>query len=401
MDLLIIIFNIISILLFGYLAFSGLYIFVFALAGIFYKDPVNTASVNRKIAVFIPGYKEDEVIVEVAKKALVQSYPTELYDVVIIADSFQDSTLDLLRQLPIKVLEVQFEKSTKAKALNVALDSLPDDYQMAVVLDADNVMEYTFLEKMNQTMSTQIKVIQGHRTAKNTNTNFAVLDALSEEINNHIFRKGHRVANLSSALIGSGLAIDYFLFKEYMKKAEAVGGFDKELELNLLGDGVQIEYLDNALVYDEKIQSSKAFQGQRRRWLSAQFIYFGRYFMQGLKSALKFQNIDFIDKVIQMMLVPRILLIGLLVVINSIWLLINLAFEDTGNTFLMPGQASWFVILILVIVAFIMSIPRSFYKPATLKALMSLPKGFWVMFLSLVKIKGANKRFIHTQHGKV
>jgi hypothetical protein len=30
-----------------------------------------------------------------------------------------------------------------------------------------------------------------------------------------------------------------------------------------------------------------------------------------------------------------------------------------------------------------------------------LPKGFWMMFKSLFKLKGANKTFIHTQHGVV
>jgi len=401
MDIFIYIFHIISIILFAYLAFSGIYIFVFAFAGIFYKDPVNTSLDKRKIAVFIPGYKEDEVIVEVAEKALEQSYPGELYKVIIIADSFQDRTLKALKELPVTVLEVSFEKSTKAKALNAALDYLPEDYQIAVVLDADNVMEYDFLEKLNHAFSEKTKVIQGHRMAKNSNTNFAILDALSEEINNHIFRKGHRAVNLSSAIIGSGVGFDYQLFKEYMKKAKAIGGFDKELELNMLSDGHKIEYLNNARVYDEKIQSSNAFEGQRRRWLSAQFIYFRRFSLQGIKSALKFKNIDFIDKVIQMILVPRILLIGLLIIVNLVSLLLNLTFNKVGNTLLMPNLSWWFILLIIVLLAFVISIPRSFYNSATLKALVSLPKGFWVMFLSLIKIKGANKRFIHTSHGKI
>jgi cellulose synthase/poly-beta-1,6-N-acetylglucosamine synthase-like glycosyltransferase len=43
---------------------------------------------NQKIAVLIPGYKEDGVIIEVAT-ALQQEYPSNLYDVVIIADSFK------------------------------------------------------------------------------------------------------------------------------------------------------------------------------------------------------------------------------------------------------------------------------------------------------------------------
>jgi hypothetical protein len=43
-------------------------------------------------------------------------------------------------------------------------------------------------------------------------------------------------------------------------------------------------------------------------------------------------------------------------------------------------------------------VPRSFYNLKTLTALANLPTGMLMMLLSLLKIKGANKTFIHTQH---
>ena len=64
--------------------------------------------------------------------------------------------------------------------------------------------------------------MQGHRVAKNHNTNLATLDAVSEEINNNIFRSGHRAIGLSSALIGSGMAFDYELIKSEMAKIDAI-----------------------------------------------------------------------------------------------------------------------------------------------------------------------------------
>jgi len=393
--------KIIFLLLFIYLAFSGIYIFIFSIAGIFYKDSNSISDQMNKTVVLIPGYKEDEVIIDVAKKALEQSYPKELYDVVVIADSFNKDTLNSLRKLPILLVEVSFTKSTKAKALNAAMDKLPNDYQIGIVLDADNVMEYDFIKKINQAFNENTQVVQGHRMAKNMNTNFAILDALSEEINNHIFRKGHRVLNLSAALIGSGVAFDYHLFKDYMNRAKAVGGFDKELELNLLINGHSIKYLDKARVYDEKIQNTEGFEGQRRRWLAAQFIYFRQYYKQGLKSMIKFQNFDFVDKVIQMMLLPRILLIGLLGIVNILWLIIKIpALNLYDISYILPGHLLWLILFIIVSIAFVISIPRSLYKRQNLKALLSLPKGFFVMFSSLLKIKGANKKFIHTRHGK-
>ena len=54
----------------------------------------------------------------------------------------------------------------------------------------------------------------------------------------------------------------------------AVGGFDRELELSLTYHRIHITYLQNTTVLDEKVQYSKNFSNQRRRWLSAQWHYF-------------------------------------------------------------------------------------------------------------------------------
>jgi hypothetical protein len=48
--------------------------------------------------------------------------------------------------------------------------------------------------------------------------------------------------------------------------------------------------------------------------------------------------------------------------------------------------------------ALLFATPRKFYTFTTLKALFSLPIGFLFMFLSLLRIKGANRNFIHTKH---
>ena len=386
--------NILQLIICIPLALAVLYILVFALAGLFYHQrPYLTHPRLRKIAVLIPGYKEDEVIIEVAQQALIQNYPASYYDVVIIADSFQPETITALRSLPIKVIEVKFDKSTKSKALNKAMEQLPDDYEIAVVLDADNVMAPDFLVKVNATFEHDFFAVQGHRQAKNMDTSLAVLDAISEEINNHIFRKGHRVLGLSSAIIGSGMAFRYAFFKNMMSTVTAIGGFDKEIELKMLKDGYKIAYLDDAAVFDEKVQKAEVFSNQRRRWLSAQLIYFRRDFFSAFKSLITKGNIDYFDKAIQFIQPPRILLLGTVILLGTCFILINFFLENNPMYIVI-----WCTLVISCIIAFICSIPLSFYNTKTLKAALSLPKGMLLMLGSLLKIKGANKQFIHTKH---
>lgn len=394
--------SILELLLFAYLAFGVLYILLFSIAGLFKakSKPISVTKAERKFAVLIPGYKEDVVIVEVAKRALEQTYDRSKFDVVVIADSFEKETLGALRALPIILIEVSFETSTKSKALNAAMAQIGDSYDVALILDADNIMESDFVHKMNSAFDKGYKVVQGHRMAKNTNTSFAILDAISEEVNNHIFRKGHRVLGFSSALIGSGMAFDYQFFKSTMANIKAIGGFDKELELTLLRDGETIEYLHDALVLDEKVQKADVFANQRKRWLSAQFVYFQRFFWSGVKALVLKGNIDFFDKVYQMIAPPRVLLAGLVTVFTIISVVFQVFFPELSTLFSVPPFA-WQITFGAVIVAFLCAIPRVFYNGKTVHALLTLPKAFALMFLSLFKLKGANKKFIHTQHGTI
>jgi cellulose synthase/poly-beta-1,6-N-acetylglucosamine synthase-like glycosyltransferase len=390
-----VVFNLIQIVLLSLLGLATLYILVFSIASLFYKQKQYADNGNlKKIAVLIPGYKEDEVIIEVANSALQQDYPAALYDVVVIADSFQKETIAALQTLPIKVIEVSFEKSTKSKALNKAMATLDRDYDIAVVLDADNLMARDFLKKVNAAFEHGFIAVQGHRTAKNTNNSWAVLDAISEEINNNIFRKGHRVLGLSSAIIGSGMAFKYNYFKSLMATVTAVGGFDKEIELKMLKERHKIVYLDDAVVFDEKIQKSEVFGNQRRRWLSAQLHYFQKDILSATQHLLLKGNIDYFDKAIQFIQPPRILLLGAVILSSFSFVAANYFLENE-----IPLSNYWFILLISCVLSFVFSVPISFYNATTLKALLSLPKGMFMMLLSLLKIKGANKTFIHTKHG--
>ena len=379
-----------------YFCFSALYILIFSIAGHTYKKRENSPTVGlNSMAVFIPAYKEDAVIVDVAREAIRQKYPPSFFDIVIIADSMQPETIAELKKLPIKVVEVSFEKSTKSKALKAAMKSLERNYDYAVILDADNVMELEFLSKMNNAFNQGYKVVQGHRKAKNLNTAYAILDAASEEINNHIYRRGHRALNLSSGLIGSGMGFEYKLFQSIMEPIQAVGGFDKELEFELAQKQIRIEYLQDAAVLDEKIQKASDFSNQRKRWLSTQFVYLRRYFGRSFKELFVNKNVTFFDKVWQMIVPPRILLLGITTILTIAYVLNAFVFqyETTVSVYY------WLVNFTMVIAAFLFALPRSFYNKETFKAMVSIPSAFFRMFMLLFKLKGANKKFIHTTHG--
>ena len=225
------------------------------------RDRFPAARIEHRMAVLIPAYREDRVIDQSVEAILAQQYPRERYEAVVIADHCAPATLERLGQLPIRLLEVEFENSSKAKALNYAVAQLAaagETFDMAVILDADNTVAPDFLSRLNDGYHSGAQAIQAHRRAKNLHTDTALLDAVSEEINNSIFRKGHVALGVSSALIGSGMAFDYNWFCNNITQVSSAGE-DKELEVLLLKQGIFIEYLDDVEVLDEKDRREPRF----------------------------------------------------------------------------------------------------------------------------------------------
>lgn len=382
--------TIIHYLILFYLGFSTIYILVFAVASRFSaKSKPVVCEKDRKFAVLVPGFKEDNVIVSTVAEALTQNFPSSLFEIVVIADSFLPQTLIKLAQLPVRVIEVSFENSTKSKSINKALDVLPDDFDIALILDADNHMEQDFLRKINNVFSRGYICVQGHRIAKNMNTSMAILDAISEEINNNLFRKGHRVLGFSAALIGSGMAFEYRYYKTVMKNIDAVGGFDKELELAVIKNGYEIAYCEDALIYDEKVTNIKHFSKQRRRWLSAQWIYFRQSFQTLFSELFINRNLDYFVKAVQFSFPPRsvLLMFLLLATIGSYF------FASQAFTII------WSTLFVMLVTSILLAIPGYLYNKRSLMALFMLPQSMLMMLLVLFRLKGANKKFLHTEHG--
>jgi cellulose synthase/poly-beta-1,6-N-acetylglucosamine synthase-like glycosyltransferase len=375
-----------------YIGLSSFYVLFFGTASIFYKQPEDVENdKKRKFLVLIPAYKEDVVIVPVVKDALLQNYPKELYDVIVIADSLQQDTIKELKSIPpVGVIEVKFDLSTKAKSINKALEMVEDNYDAIIVLDADNLMETSFISKVNDDMNRGYKAIQGHRVAKNKNTSLAILDGISEEINNSIFRKGHVVFGLSSALIGSGMAFEYNLYKELMADIDSFAE-DKELEFKLFQQHQNISFLNDAYVFDEKISKANAFVDQRSRWIAYQLIYAKRFFFPAIWAFLTKANFDYLDKVLQQLLPPRILLLGLTFTIGTLSTIFNEGFL----------WDAWIVCVLMVFVGILISIPKHLYNLKTFKALMDLPLGLFLMILSIFRFKHARKHFNPTPHTEI
>ena len=381
-----------EIILWCFMAFSVAYVAFFALISLFYeKDDIlkqfgaRIYSRKNKFLILYPAYNEDRVIIHSVEKFLLQDYPSDLYRVVVISDHMRPETNEYLTKLPITLLTPTFEKSSKAKAMQYAMEQVEEKFDFVVVMDADNVVRSEFLQQLNVLCSTY-EAIQCHRCAKNAENDVAVLDGVSEEINNTIFRKAHNRLGLSSALIGSGMCFNYELFKKNVFQLTTAGE-DREMEALLLRQNVFIKYAADIHVFDEKVSNADNFQKQRMRWMTAQ-VQSLLHQLPKIPNAMIHGNINFVDKTIQQALIPRSILIVMLIAISTLMTL-------TVPTW----AAKWWVLFGVLVVSLLITIPAPL-RLRSLGKVFTIPGLVLRMLQNLLHIDHKNTDFIHTEHGK-
>ena len=381
--------HILDLLLWAFMTISVAYITFYALVSLFSRNGIKTVDVPESpestFLVLFPAYSEDRVIVGSVKKFLLQNYPQDKYHVAVISDHQQESTERLLSDLPVTVLRPVFDKSSKAKALQYAISEVSGQYDYVVVLDADNIVETDFLHRLNILLKEGYKAVQCHRCAKNSDSSVSVLDGVSEEINNTLFRKAHNLIGLSSALIGSGMCFDYSWFSSHVTKLTTAGE-DRELEVFLLREGIYIKYADDILVFDEKVSSADNFQRQRQRWMSAQVNCF-LSMLRHLPEAVIRLNINYMDKTIQQMLIPRSML------------LLGLLFMSFLISIIAPcWSLKWWSLLLLTCLSLFLAIPVRLRTKSVFSKVGTLLRLSIKMARNVRHIDHKNEDFIHTDH---
>ena len=148
--------HIIDIALWVIISGSVAYVAFFAVISLFYdkedRVAMHAAALSQRMTRFLvlyPAYNEDRVIVNAVERFLEQNYPSDLYTLVVISDHMQPETNRYLASLPLILLTPTFKKSSKAKAMQYAINEVQGNFDNVVILDADNVVRPEFLSQLN------------------------------------------------------------------------------------------------------------------------------------------------------------------------------------------------------------------------------------------------------------
>ena len=105
----------------------------------------------------------------------------------------------------------------------------------------------------------------------------------------------------------------------------------KEIESLLIRQHIYIDYFNNIYVYDEKKRTAEEFNNERGRWIKAHYnaLFHNIIYLPG---AILNRDYNWIDKIIQWMLVPRMLMMAIIIAMCIIipFIYTSLAFKWWG-----------------------------------------------------------------------
>ncbi len=376
------IFTYIDWMLFILIAFTVLYLGIFAIASQFSRhNETPKAKKENRFIILVPSNKSGKSLEMTVKSVLGQTYPQRQFDVTVIADHEDEITMFHLAQQPITLLTPVFAKSTRNKLFQLAINNLPQFkiYDAIVILDAGDVVEPEFLEQVNDAYeSAGTKAIQMHKLSLNRDTTSARLSAIFEEINNSIFRRGHLTLGLSAAIASSGIVFDFNWFKNYILKAKATWS-EKELEATLLRQHIFIDYFDNISVYNEKARQAEEFNREHRNWIWTQIRTFFRN-SRFLPLAILARHYDLADKIIQWMLIPRLILMAIIIAMSIVVPFIYFT-----------AAVKWWALFAIILLIFAIATPNYLVDDKWDSTFFKVP---FVLFSSILKKFKAGRKIL-------
>lgn len=225
------------------------------------------AEPRRRFRFIVPAHNESAGIGPTVVSLLGVDYPSELFEVVVVADNCDDDTVEQARAAGAVVLERHDkERRGKGYALLLAFSQLPPEVDAVVVVDADTLVSPNILRAFAARRDLGAVAVQADYAVRNPNAAWRTrLIAIAFGAFHIVRSRARERLGLSCGLRGNGMCFAASVFAEVPHEAFSIVE-DVEYGLRLGEAGYRVHYADEAHVYGEMVSTAAAASSQRRRW---------------------------------------------------------------------------------------------------------------------------------------
>ena len=226
-----------------------------------------------QIAVIICARNEEQVVGNLIDSLKAQNYPSDSFEVFLIAHNCTDKTAEVGAQRGAVVWELtQTDHPSKGTALTYAVDRIKKDYSDCFdaycIFDADNVVDSGFLTEINAGLqSGEAQAVLGFRDSINPDDSWiANMCATHWLVVSRAYNMPRRRLGLSCFVEGTGFA--------FLKECVEPEGWtahsiteDFEFSAKTILKGKRITHTLRAVFYDEQPTELNAWLAQLYRWM--------------------------------------------------------------------------------------------------------------------------------------
>ena len=248
------------------------------------QKPLPKAKTNHKFAVIIPARNESAVIGNLLESIKSQTFSKDCYDVYVAVERKDDPTCRIAADCGAELyFKRNFDKCGKGYVLEEVVDYIFDNradrgYEAFIIIDADNLMEPDYFEKLNDALDAGYDIAVGYRNSKNWNDGWIAANT------GLTFTRFSRFNNFGKAKKGHTVLLTgtcYYIKTDIVKKH---GGWkwhslteDVELTTVAAINGYKTTYIEDAVFYDEQPTDLATSFRQRKRWVKGFFNNGNRY----------------------------------------------------------------------------------------------------------------------------
>jgi cellulose synthase/poly-beta-1,6-N-acetylglucosamine synthase-like glycosyltransferase len=306
------------------------YQFVFIIISYTAKKKNYPESTSQRLAVMVCARDEESVIGRIIDSLKLQSYPSDKFDVFVLADNCSDSTYDVAVRHGAKAYKrTDKSKIGKGYALDylvrrIRADSGHDTYDAFLVFDADNTVDENYLTEACRLLGAGYDCITSYRCPSNYG------DSWISAGQGMCFLRDTVLLNRARMAIGGVSFVSGTGFMFTRKLCDRLGGGwpfhtlteDCEFTAWCATEGIRMGYCDSAVFYDEQPISFSESWHQRLRWSRGGIEVFRRYFHRLLRGLFSENFLASFD--ISLCMAPAYLISIAATVINTVGAIISL-----------------------------------------------------------------------------
>ncbi|MBI5094611.1 MAG: glycosyltransferase family 2 protein [Candidatus Hydrogenedentes bacterium] len=352
-----------------------------------------------KLVVVIPAHDEEKLLARTIGSIQCCDYPSELREVVVVADNCTDRTADVARACGATVLErTDASRRGKGHALDYFIGQYLASHELVnavIVIDADNVVTPNLLAAVSQRVVEGCVAGQVRDAADNAEEGWRPsMQYISLALKNHVRALGRQALGCSGGLFGNGMFFSRDLLLGRGWPATSIVE-DVEFASRLIMEGVKIAYAPEASVSTSMPVSSAAAEAQKSRWEAGQFRMARSCGIPLLRHAVLTLSLDALLWGIDLMIPPLMMLFafaGLVLAVSVVGLALS-----SSSLMIALASVSGAASVLLVVYA-IGGLWCSRAPKCVWFSLLKLPAyGLWKAGLYLgMAVNGAPKEWVRT-----